>query len=235
MHVGRRLVTNNNSVGYRIRSRSERVDDDVVLGLAGIETAFVGDAMNKFNSMTARVRPVIPGMRLAGRALTVRPALGDNLAVYMAIERLEPGDVLVIESRGLSAVAQWGDLTSAAARHRGAAGAVMDGSVRDRAGIERVGFPVFALPEPVAAGGTRVGPGELNVPVAVGGIAVCPGDVVLGDDSGVVVVPAEAAAAVLAAARHLADADADKMRGAEQGNATSAWMADAMRRAGYGD
>jgi len=226
-------MSTDDRVGFRIRPPRDVVADEVVAGLAALDTVFIGDAMSKFNSMAAEVRPVVEGMRLAGRARTVRPALGDNLAVYLAIERVGPGDVLVIESRGLRSVAQWGDLTSAAALSAGAGGAVMDGAVRDRLGIARVGLPVFALPEPVTAGGTRNGPGELDVPASIGGVAVCSGDVVVGDDSGVVVVPAEAAATVLSSARRLADADAEKMRAAEEGGSTRAWLPDALRRAGY--
>jgi len=171
---------------------------------------------------------------MCGRALTVRPAAGDNLAVYLAMRHIEPGDVLVIESRGQTAVAQWGDTTALVARGAGAAGAVLDGAVRDVRGIVEAGLPVFASPAVVANGSTRVGPGEINVPVAVGGVAVLPGDVVFGDDHGVVVIPADEAAAVLEDARAVAARDAATTRGAtDRDPSVVAWVDDAVRAAGY--
>lgn len=224
---------NQHEVGFRICPAGPVTDPATVEALGALETVYLSDAMNKFNAMDCRVRPVISGTRLAGRALTVRPAPGDNLAVYMALEQAQPHDVLVIESRGLTEVAQWGDLTSTVGKAVGLSGAVMDGSVRDREGIIRVGLPVFAAPEPVATGGTRTGPGELNVVVAVGGVAVCPGDIVVGDDNGIVVIPSANVDGVLDRARRLADADADKMRTAATGTGSLGWLGDAVRAAGY--
>lgn len=122
--------------------------------------------------------------------------------VYWAFEVAQAGDVLVIESRGCTTVAQWGDLTSMTAKGLGLGGAVMDGSLRDLAGIGDVGFPVFAQPWVVPNGALKDGPGEVNVPVAVGGVVV-------GDASGVVVVPRE---------------DAGKL--------IPAWLADTLRQKG---
>lgn len=228
------MSTNNNQpVGYRILPSGDPYPVATLEAFRGLETVYLSDAMHKFNAMDSRVRPVVPNVRFAGRALTVRPALGDNLAVYMAFEHAAPGDVMVIESRGLTHVAQWGDLTSTVGESVGLAGAVMDGAVRDREGILRVGLPVFAAPDPVATGGTRIGPGEINVAVSVGGVAVCPGDIIVGDDNGVVVVPSGDAARVLECAQALAAADADKMRSAATGLASLAWIDEAARGAGY--
>jgi len=221
-------------VGLRLRNIESDVSADVVRELGQLQTVFLSDAMRKFNAMDARVRPIVPGIPLSGPAFTVRPAPGDNLAVYMALDRARPGDVLVIESRGLTSVAQWGDLTSAIAKKAGIAGAVMDGAIRDRAGIVRAGLPVFAAPDPIATGGTRLGPGELNVPVAVGGVAVCAGDIIVGDDDGVVVVPAAYAGQVLERARVLAGDDVVKMTAAESGATSWGWLPEAQARAGYG-
>jgi 4-hydroxy-4-methyl-2-oxoglutarate aldolase len=72
----------------------------------------ITDAMNRFGGMGDNLRPAAPGMRLFGPAVTVRTAPGDNLMVYKAFEVAQPGDVLVIEARGFTTVAQWGDITS---------------------------------------------------------------------------------------------------------------------------
>ena len=199
------------SVGLRIFRHIERPPREVTAGFAELDNTFATDAMHRFLGMAGNIRPLAPGMRCCGPATTVRVPPGDNLMVYAAMEVAQPGDVLVIESRGFTAVAQWGDQTSLAARELGLAGVVMDGSVRDPEGIVEVGLPVFSLPVVVPNGALKDGPGEVNVPVAVGGVPVLPGDLILGGASGVVVVPRLDAAAVLARARALAAAEPGKM------------------------
>ena len=220
------------NVGMRIIRQIPRPGADLIAGFRDIETTFVTDAMHRFYGMAGGVQPAVPGMRCCGPAVTVRVAPGDNLMVYAAFEVAQPGDVLVIESRGFTSVAQWGDQTSMAARKLGLAGVVMDGAVRDLDGIGEVGFPVFALPVVVPNGALKDGPGEVNVPVAVGGVPVLPGDVVVADSSGVAVVPRDDAAAVLARARALSDAEPDKVARIEAGGTVPGELHDWLRAKG---
>lgn len=199
------------SIGLRVFRHIERPPREVTEGFADLDSTFVTDAMHRFYGMAGNIRPLAPGMRCSGPAVTVRVPPGDNLMVYAALEVARPGDVLVIESRGFTAVAQWGDQTSLAARELGLAGVVMDGSVRDPEGILEVGLPVFSLPVVVPNGALKEGPGEVNVPVAVGGVPVLPGDVIVAGASGVVVVPRGDAPEVLTRARALAAAEPGKM------------------------
>ncbi|HEY8741601.1 MAG TPA: RraA family protein, partial [Chloroflexota bacterium] len=201
-------------------------------GLAELETTIISDAMHRFGGMDANIRPVGPEMRMAGPAITVRVAPGDNLMVYEAFAIAQPGDVLVIESRGFTSVAQWGDLTSLAAKGLALAGAVMDGSLRDLQGIREVGFPVFAQPWIVPNGALKDGPGEVNVPVAVGGVPVLPGDVVIGDAHGVVVVPRLDAAVVLTLARAAAASDAKKAQEIRAGALIPDWLERTLQEKG---
>lgn len=197
--------------GFRVFTKITRPPRELVEALGKLESTWISDAMNRFGGMDANIRPASPEMRCAGPAVTVRVPPGDNLMVYKAFEIAQPGDILVIESRGYTQVAQWGDLTSMIGKGLGLAGAVMDGSLRDLAGIREAGLPVFAKPVVVPNGALKDGPGEVNVPVAVGGVPVLPGDIIIADFNGVVVVPRGDAEVVLERARAVAAAEAKKL------------------------
>ena len=220
------------NVGFRVFTEIPRPPREIVEGLGKLEAPWISDAMNRFGGMDANIRPADPAMRLAGPAVTVRVAPGDNLMVYKAFEVARPGDVLVIESRGFTTVAQWGDLTSMIAKGLGLAGAVMDGSLRDLHGIVQVGLPVFAKPWLVPHGSLKDGPGEVNVPVAVGGVPVLPGDIVVGDGNGVVVVPRADAEVVLRKAQAIGSAEAKKVKEIEAGHLIPDWLESTLKQKG---
>jgi 4-hydroxy-4-methyl-2-oxoglutarate aldolase len=158
--------------------------------LEPLPTAELADAAGFPIAMDARIRPVWRGARSAGPAFTVRTPAGEFLSVREAAEQAPADAVLVVDGGGDLRQALWGDKMSRLALERGIAGFVVDGAVRDRDGIEALGFPVFAagtVPTPPA----RDRRGELEVPVACGGLEVRPGDLVYGDADGVVVVPHE--------------------------------------------
>ena len=161
-------------------------------------SCILADAMNRSNAMGSEVRAMWPGARLVGRAVTARPSGTELAAVFDAIDLAQPGDVVVVEGPGAASVAFWGETTTLSARNRGAVGAVLGAPCRAVAAHARLGFPVFATGATPRAGifGSR---GETQVPVSVGGMVVRPGDAVLGDENGVVVVPAERLVAVMAA------------------------------------
>jgi regulator of RNase E activity RraA len=144
--------------------------------------------MHRFGAMDGGVRAVDDAMHVAGPAITVRLAAGDNLMIYEALKVCRPGDVLVIETRRSTLTAIWGDKLSRLAKDAGLGGMVTDGCMRDRAGIREIGLPVFASPACIANGPHKNGPGEVNTPVSVGGLVVLPGDLVVGDADGVVVI-----------------------------------------------
>ncbi len=159
-----------------------------VFVLAG--TPDISDAMGRAPGIKG-VRPIVPGVKMVGRAFTVRTVSGDWAKPVEAIEKAEPGMVIVIDAQG-GGRAVWGELASKAAYRRGIAGVVVYGNVRDVDGIRKLGFPVFALGVVPEAGDPR-GIGELKVELELGGVRVRPGDWIVGDDNGVVVIPAERA------------------------------------------
>jgi regulator of RNase E activity RraA len=164
------------------------------------------------------VRPLGPGMRLAGPARTLRfvPFRPDLFAQRgggfnpqkQAFDTVGPGEVLVIEARGRAEAGTLGDILALRARHRGAAGVVTDGGVRDSEAVTASGLAVFAQgPHPSVLGRRHV-PWETGVVIACGGAAVAPGDYVVGDADGVLVVPAALVEEVLADAEQEEERDA---------------------------
>ncbi len=220
------------NVGFRVFTKIPRPATEVVEKLSRLETVYLTDAMNRFGGMEENIRPVAPGMKVAGPAVTVRVRPGDNLMVYKAFEVAQPGDVLVIEARGYTSVAQWGDITSMIAKGLRLAGMVTDGALRDIKGMSDVGFPVFAKPCITPNGALRDGPGEVNVPVSVAGVPVLPGDVIVGDAHGVVVVPRRDAEAVFAKASSMAAAEQSKMREIREGHLIPEWLESTLRQKG---
>jgi len=185
-------------VGFRVVRELDRPSEAAIRQFSPFTTPDISDAMHRSGAMDGGVCAVDDGMRVAGAAITVRLAAGDNLMIYQALEVCRPGDVLVIETRRSTLTAIWGDKLSRLAKDAGLAGMVTDGCVRDRAGIREIGLPVFASPVRIANGPHKNGPGEVNTPVSVGGVAVLPGDLIVGDADGVVVVHRTDVDAVLA-------------------------------------
>nr|WP_281282524.1 RraA family protein [Paenibacillus piri] len=153
-----------------------------------LPTTCISDAMQGLNNMDPRIKPLKETYRVAGRALTVKMPVGDNLTVFRAIREANPGDVLVIDAKGDEYRAVAGDFVVGMAQTLGLKGMIVDGVIRDIEGIKQLGFPVFSRGT-AAAASSKAGVGEINVPVSCGGTAVHPGDIVVGDADGVVVVP----------------------------------------------
>lgn len=143
------------------------------------------------------IKPLIPGKRVAGRARTVRIKPGQNAAIHRAVHSAQPGDLLVVDGAASERFGPFGDLLADGCRMQGIAGGVFDCTVRDSADIAALGFQIFSRgfhPESTA----KTDPGEVDIPVVVGGVLVNPGDIVVGDDDGVVAIPAGIASEVIA-------------------------------------
>lgn len=177
-------------IGFRVRTKIERAPKSQVDQFAKIPTGNIVDAMGRIGAMDPGIKPVGPGMKFAGSALTVRIRACDNLVIYKALDLAQPGDVLVIATNNFQGAATWGDLTSMIAKAKGVFGVVTDGMVRDVDGICQVGLPVFARGV-TPNSPFKDGQGEVNFAVTCGGIAVRPGDILVGDGDGVVVIPRE--------------------------------------------
>lgn len=179
-------------------------------GFATTPTSTLADLLGRTQVMDIGVRPLWgpPVPRVAGPAFTVRCPPGDNLMLHAAIYRAEPGSVVVVESGDVDFALAGGNVCAVAQR-RGITAFVLDGVVRDLAEIREMAFPVFArgvIPIP----GSKAAVTPHNEPVRCGGVTVHAGDVVVADEEGVVVVPANQQEQVLAAARQKLAKEADE-------------------------
>ena len=154
--------------------------------LLRVSSANASDGGHRLASLEG-IRPVAPGMKLVGPALTVRTYPGDWAKPVEAIDEAGSGDVIVIDAGGVPP-AVWGELATRSAVGKGLAGVVIDGAIRDAADIREMGFPAFARHITPQAGEPK-GLGEVGVAVRVSGQVVEPGDWLLGDDDGLVVLP----------------------------------------------
>lgn len=162
-------------------------------------TPWVSDAQGSFGVMHADIKSRVPGALAAGPAFTVLCYPGSIITVHKALAEAKAGDMLVVAGDGDLTGALLGEIMATACQAIGLAGAVIDGPVRDAAGIRKLGFPVWARSVTPRVGTNRR-VGQTSLPVACAGVVVHPGDWVFADDDGVVVVPAANVEGVLATA-----------------------------------
>ncbi|RLF40761.1 MAG: bifunctional hexulose-6-phosphate synthase/ribonuclease regulator [Thermoplasmata archaeon] len=163
---------------------------DIKKAFSMVSTPNISDAMHKYGAMHG-IRPIKPGFHMVGRALTVQTIDGDWAKPVEAIDKAEPGWVIVIDAHsGRTAV--WGELATWSAKIKGLAGVVIDGAVRDLDDLLEMDFPIFSRYISSNAGEPK-GFGEIGVEINCGNQIVHTGDWIIGDDSGVVVVPQDIA------------------------------------------
>ena len=219
--------------GFRIRDKINRPRQETISALGAFDTPAISDLMNRLYAMTPAIKNLTDEhLRLLGPATTVKCYPGDNLMVHKALDIAAPGDVIVVDTSGQQNTAVLGDLVSTKARHRGVAGFLVDGLVRDIAGIRSLGdFPVYAR-DVTPIGPLHRGPGEINFPVSAGGIVVQPGDVIVGDSNGVVVVPQDIADELVQRLTSQKAAESDYTAAVARGEFTNSWVDQTLEEAG---
>ena len=173
---------------YRLEPLPPQLAPDRAARLAQVEAATLGHYLHA-GFADPGLRPLIEGTRVAGAAVTVQIAGADSTLLYHAMDRVRPGDLLVIDRAGDTRHACWGGFMAAVARIRGLAGVIVDGAVTDPEAIRAAGVPTWARATSAITTKLLNLGGGFNVPVQIGGVAVNPGDPVLADDCGVVVLP----------------------------------------------
>ena len=161
-------------------------EEEIRRVLEMVSAANLSDALHRGGVLDG-LKPLFPGIRMVGRALTVRTYPGDWAKPVEAIDKAQPGDVLVIDAGGVGP-AIWGELATHSALQKGLAGVAIDGALRDSGDIIRLKFPAFSRLVLPNAGEPR-GFGEIGVPIRIGNVRVENGDWLLGDDDGVTVLP----------------------------------------------
>ena len=180
-----------------------RVASETVAQAREVTVADVHEAMGPAGRaalMSARMRPLKDGQKIAGPAVTAFCWPGDNLMMHRALYLAKPGDVLVVVCQAELSGAQWGDLATRYALQKGLAGVVVQGCARDVDQVRALGLPVWSTHIwPIHP--DKSGHGFVNAPVVCEGVNVRPGDLIVGDGDGVICVPRDDAARVVAAAQ----------------------------------
>lgn len=167
--------------------------DALISRFEKLDTTCVSDAMDKLGVECAAygVKPLRFGEKICGRAFTVHymPCGAVSGTVGDFLDDVAPGQVIVIDNAGRDDCTVWGDIMAKTAKKIGIAGTVIDGVCRDVPAILSCGYPVFSKGYYMRTGKDRVYVDAVNVPVTLAGMQVLPNDIILGDDSGVVVIP----------------------------------------------
>jgi 4-hydroxy-4-methyl-2-oxoglutarate aldolase len=181
----------------KIRRHFPRPSPDLVAGFAGASTGHLVDAMGGKGALDWRVKP-LAGIEphFCGVALTCDAGPGDMLALFAALDAARPGDVVVAATDGYRQAAVIGDVFVGMARNCGVAAIVTDGAMRDVVAVRAAGLPVWCTGVSPNSP-SRCGPGTVGLPIVMSGLTIASGDIVVGDDDGVVVIPADIAAQML--------------------------------------
>jgi 4-hydroxy-4-methyl-2-oxoglutarate aldolase len=207
--------------------------DSQVQRASKLDTSTISDALDRLGiaGQCLNIKPRDPRFRMAGRAFTMlygpvgKPAgtVGDY------IDDVPPGCVIVIDNGGRENATVWGDILTEIAHRRGIAGTVIDGACRDTALCLQLGYPVYSRSYSMRTGKDRVQLDATNIAVNIGDARVAPGDILRGDADGVVVIPQQHEAEVLAASEEIDAAEAAIRQSVRAGKRLS----DARKEVGY--
>jgi regulator of RNase E activity RraA len=175
------------NIGFRIFTKIDRPNSELVKRFKGIPTSNINDMMNRLYNTDSTIKLLNSSGPLLGTAITVKAPVGDNAMFHRALDLALPGDVIVVDGGGCEERSLAGEIMMTYSVKKEIAGWVINGALRDLDGIRRCPIPIYGkciTPQ----GPYKNGPGEINVPICCGGVAVLPGDIVVGDDDGIVFI-----------------------------------------------
>jgi 4-hydroxy-4-methyl-2-oxoglutarate aldolase len=203
-----------------IAAEFARLDEQIIAPFRGRQTAQVVDALGGKGALDYRIKPMFADQSaLCGTALTCHAGAADNYGVAAALDRSQPGDIIICSTNRHMDCAVVGDLVMGMCRNAGIAGFVTDGAVRDTRGIREAGLPCFAAgvsPNSPAMNG----PATVGMPIVLGGLSVNAGDLIVADEDGVVVVPADRIQETTDTLAKVLDAEAARLEEVRQGRRT---------------
>lgn len=162
-------------------------EHEKIARLAQLGTATIYEASGRQGLIDLPLIQVVPKSRVAGKARTVLCGQGDNIMVHACIEHIQAGEIVVLSQPESQASALIGDLLVTQMQVAGAAGVMLNGSVRDFEELEELGLPIWTQFVRVR-GATKTEVGQLNIPVAMGGTIIYPDDIVVMDADGAITV-----------------------------------------------
>jgi len=184
---------------YRIEPMPAQISAALVEKLLKVETATVGHTQH-WGFMDRRIQPLLPRRRIAGPAVTLAIPGQDSTLLHHTLGQLRPGDILVVDRLGDDKHACWGGGVTIAAKAAGAAGGIVDGPCTDLTEIQDSDFPMWCPGmSPITTRLYHLG-GTLNLPISCGNVTVKAGDVIIADETGVLVLPPGEAEAIADAA-----------------------------------
>ena len=170
-----------------VRTKINRPSPELVEKFRKHASATIHEASGRKGYISYRIKPIAGGLKICGPAFPCQCAPGDNMMLHKALERAQPGDVIVATVGGAEDYGYFGDLMATSALARKVGGLAIEGCIRDSAEIVQAGFPIFSTGLCIRGSGKGT-LGLINYPIIFGGCHIEPGDLIVGDDDGMVAV-----------------------------------------------